>query len=238
MNKNRRNKYTNIMKRIIVLILILTISITLQAKDNLPLHLKIMSTDRLEEPQIWNGYIFLTASTENNPRFVGVAFDYESYSIIHPFVENEKSILIHTSRIPEKEVINYRLIIDGLWIADPLGKNNTRDNNGIYISKLYPGIAETIKVIGPILKDTGHANFTLRSQPDSTVSLVGTFNGWDPYMSSMNEITSGVYSIDLRLKKGAHYYYFIVDGKKTMDPMNFSRAINREGEEVSRIIVP
>ena len=224
-------------KILLPLLLLLVTNIDLYANENLPLHLKIMSTNETVDPQIWNNTIFLTASSEKNPRFVGVAFDYESYSRIHPFEINENGIYVYTADAPEQEEIQYRIIIDGLWMADPLGKNNYKDQYGIIISRLKVDRPSFIKVKGPVSNRSGVTNFSIRTRPDSTVSIVGTFNGWDPYMTPMSESATGVYTTDLRLKKGDYYYYFIIDGEKAMDPMNFARAMNSEGEEVSRIMI-
>ncbi len=203
--------------------------------DNLPLHLKIMSTHKTVEPHIWNKTIFLTARPPGSPRFVGVAFDYESYGIIHPFELNESGIYIYTAEIPEEREIRYRMIVDSLWMADPLCKENIKDEYGIEVSTLKIDGPVFVKVSGPRRETSGNTSFSIRSIPDSTVSIVGSFNGWDPYMTPLNESSSGVFSTELKLRDGTYYYYFIVDGKKSMDPMNFSRAINREGEQVNKL---
>lgn len=228
------------MKKILIVsgILILFINSTLSAIENLPLHLKIMSTHTTEEPIIWNDTIFLTAKPSGNPRFVGVAFDFESYSIIHPFEINESGVFIYTGEAPEQREIRYRLIVDGLWMADPLGTDNFKDQFGITVSSLKNRNPVHIQVKGPETQYSGRTVFSIRSKPDSTVSIVGTFNGWDPYMTPMRESSNGVYTTDLMLREGSYFYYFIIDGKKTMDPMNFARAMNREGEEVSKITIP
>ncbi|MBN2658229.1 MAG: hypothetical protein JXR86_14310 [Spirochaetales bacterium] len=208
---------------------------SLWGQSNLPLHLKIMQLSTVEEPQIWNGMIFLTARPEKSVRFIGVAFDYESYNTIHPFQINEKGIYVFTAPVPEREEIKYRLIMDGLWMADPLGRRNGKDSFGIEVSRLTIPLQSYIKVTGPSSDASGKTVFSLRSRPDATVSIVGTFNGWDPYMTPMAETSSGVYSTEMKLREGSYFYYFIVDGKKAMDPQNFLRARNTEGEEVCRI---
>lgn len=225
------------MKKLFILsqFLLFMISMPLTAIENLPLHLKIMSTHKAVEPQIWNNNIFLTAAPEKRTNFVGVAFDYESYSVIHPYEINESGVFIYSAGAPDKREIRYRLIIDGLWMADPLNNENIKDEYGILVSILHTEEPSFIHVKGPVSDENGKTVFTIRSTPDSTVSIVGTFNGWDPYMTPMKERSPGVYIADVKLRDGAYYYYFIIDGEKAMDPMNFARARNREGEEVCRI---
>jgi len=225
------------MKKILIISITLffLFNVPVLAIENLPLHLKIMSTHETVEPQIWNNKIFLTAAPEEGPRFVGVAFDYESYSRIHPFEINESGIYVYSADVPEKSEIHYRLVIDGLWMADPLNPDNIKDKYGIIVSKLKIDKPPFVKVKGPISDNSGNTSFSIRSRPDSTVSIVGSFNGWDPYMTPMRESSAGVYTTDLRLRSGSYYYYFIIDGEKAMDPMNFLRAMNREGEEVCKL---
>lgn len=224
------------MKKILFIIIILSLSLNmLLFADNLPLHLKIMSTHKTAEPHIWNKTIFLTARPPGNPRFVGVAFNYESYSIIHPFQLNESGIYIYTAEIPEEREIRYRMIVDSLWMADPLCNKNIKDEYGIEVSTLKIEEPYFVTVSGPLRERSGKTSFSIRSIPDSTVSIVGSFNGWDPYMTPLSESSSGVFTTELKLRDGTYYYYFIVDGKKAMDPMNFFRAINREGEEVNKL---
>ena len=225
------------MKKILILsvLLIFFFHTPVPANENLPLHLKIMSTKKVVEPHVWNNTIFLSAKPEGNPRFVGVAFDYESYSAIHPFEINESGVYIYSAQAPEEMEIRYRIIVDGLWMADPLGQDNFKDEYGIMVSKLEIASSPFVSVKGPVVQDTGQTTFSVRSRPDSAVSIVGSFNGWDPYMTPMRESSTGVYTTDLKLKDGSYFYYFIIDGKKAMDPMNFLRAYNREGEEVCKI---
>ena len=225
------------MKKILILSIFIFISInfTLTAADNLPLHLKIMSTHKTVAPHVWNNTIFLTAKPEGNPRFVGVAFDFESYGIIHPFEINESGIFIFTAEAPDQREIRYRLIVDSLWMADPLCRENMQDEYDIEVSKLTIDEPLFIKVKGPVQENSGRTIFSIRSIPDSTVSIVGTFNSWDPYMTPLRESTKGVFTTEIKLREGTYFYYYIVDGKKAMDPMNFVRAINREGEVVNKI---
>lgn len=207
----------------------------LMASNNLPLHFKILTTDKAEAPLIWNNMLILTAQPERSARFVGVAFDYENYSTIHPFEKNEMGIYIYTAPIPEVNKVRYRLVVDSLWMADPHCLENERDEMGIEVSSIQIPASTTVKVTGPGVNDQGKTIFSIRSKPDATVSIVGTFNGWDPYMTPMRETSEGVYSTELKLRSGSYFYYFIIDGKKAMDPLNFARARNTEGEEVCKI---
>ncbi len=45
-----------------------------------------------------------------------------------------------------------------------------------------------------------------------SVSLAGSFNGWDPKKTPMKEVGAGTYEVTLELKKGHHAYKFVLNG--------------------------
>jgi hypothetical protein len=52
-------------------------------------------------------------------------------------------------------------------------------------------------------------------QPDArTVNAVGDFNGWDPAHTSLQQVSSGVWSVTLPLEPGRYEYMFVVDGQR------------------------
>ena len=52
-------------------------------------------------------------------------------------------------------------------------------------------------------------------QPDArSVHAVGDFNGWDPARTSLQQTSSGVWSITLPLAPGRYEYMFVVDGQR------------------------
>ena len=52
-------------------------------------------------------------------------------------------------------------------------------------------------------------------QPDArTVNAVGDFNGWDPARTSLQQVSSGVWSVTLPLTPGRYEYMFVVDGQR------------------------
>jgi hypothetical protein len=52
-------------------------------------------------------------------------------------------------------------------------------------------------------------------QPEArTVSAVGDFNGWDPARTSLQQVSSGVWTVTLPLEPGRYEYMFVVDGQR------------------------
>jgi 1,4-alpha-glucan branching enzyme len=61
--------------------------------------------------------------------------------------------------------------------------------------------------------------FEFRSDSGATVSVAGSFNGWDPERNPMKENSgSGLYVANLVLPKGRHEYKFVVNGDWQVDP--------------------
>lgn len=59
------------------------------------------------------------------------------------------------------------------------------------------------------------------------VFLVADFNQWERNSLKLSE-KSGIYSITLELKEGTYHYYFLVNGKKVLDPFAQEGMYNNE----------
>jgi hypothetical protein len=63
-------------------------------------------------------------------------------------------------------------------------------------------------------------------QPEArSVHAVGDFNGWDPARTSLQQVSSGVWSVTLPLTPGRYEYMFVVDGQRWVgDPAAIEQA--------------
>lgn len=59
---------------------------------------------------------------------------------------------------------------------------------------------------------------TLENEPGLDISLVGSFNAWEPEKKKLKEKESGQYSATLMLEPGEYEYKFVIDGKWLADP--------------------
>ncbi|MQY76537.1 MAG: hypothetical protein GH155_02810, partial [Spirochaeta sp.] len=66
----------------------------------------------------------------------------------------------------------------------------------------------------------------------------GEFNNWDPFSHNLMQEQPGLFTITLRLLPGPHYYLFVVDGDKTLDPFNLDSATDYEDYRVSTFTLP
>ena len=185
-------------------------------------------------------------SAELGPRYVGIAFDFENYQIIHPFMRKStydlNGDLVNTwyfyilEDVPQTDKIYYRMIIDGLWTTDSLNPNQYYDTQtGIHLSEL------TIKKqVPPATKTSGatsSARFVYRGKSGQKVRLAGSFTKWDSWIYELKETSAGLYELDLPLPSGTYYYVYYIGTERFPDATNHDRAWTDDGRPVSMLVV-
>ncbi|GHV75267.1 hypothetical protein AGMMS49942_00880 [Spirochaetia bacterium] len=218
----------------------------------------LLNTRRPGAPEIFDdGVIFTAPSTY---RRVGISFAHEQFAKVHWFEKmlrakdeltpkEEKSkneadryrdsgILFYVlPRVaPENRELEYRLVINGLWTTDPLNPQYRIDRkSGIVCSLVVmPEFEKTPTAFdGP----PGTLTFNYRAPSGETVSVAGSFNGWDPFMYELRETTPGVYSLTLPLPPGTYHYVFFHRGRRILDPYNHNRAYTIEGIAATEAVV-
>jgi hypothetical protein len=92
------------------------------------------------------------------------------------------------------------------------------------------GVARAIDSRAPVASPAGGATPVMVRlvvlQPEArTVHAVGDFNGWDPMRTSLQQVSSGVWSVTLPLTPGRYEYMFVVDGQRWVgDPSAVEQA--------------
>ena len=206
-------------------------------------------------PEIFEDMVIFTAPSDL--RRVGIAFADEGFSKVHWFRQfmvskdpldirpkDKKSSMyedfgfsFHVHKIPEGAVeIEYRLIINGLWTTDPLNPNTRRDQvSGLSLSTIsVPPLKTTPH---PLNGPSGSLSFVFNGPSGETVTVAGSFNGWDPFMYELKEGPKGNYSINIPLPPGRYQYVFFHRGQRYLDPYNASRVYSREGAVASEIVI-
>jgi hypothetical protein len=205
-------------------------------------------------PEIFEDAVVFTAPSSY--KRVGVAFAHESFSQIHWFIKllvpiNETATFDPESKIPPEMLrdsgilfyaytqrndqknppeteLAYRLIVDGLWVADPLNPRKRYDfDAGAELSVTQaPVISRSDLVNG---KTEGILALSYRAQSGETICVAGDFNGWDPFMYKLKEISPGNYSLRLPLPPGKWRYTLFHRGRRVLDPSNLDRVYARDG---------
>ena len=217
-------------------------------------HLRMIS--KPGKPEIFEDGVLFTASSAH--RRVGISFAHEGYARVYwfrqlmipkdsseLFLNNKRikgvepnidsGIMFHIETIPaDLSYLDYRLIIDGLWTADPSNPISVTGPSGIIESRvpLPEKPKPHLDTVQP-----GTYRFVYRSNPGESVTVGGSFNNWDPFMYELRETSPGLYTLTLPLPPGRFQYVFFHRGEQVPDPENAGRRYNREGKFVSEGIV-
>jgi len=233
-----------------------------QDTDSLQLHILVSDLENAAPPRVVEGYVLFTYAAPQYTRYVAAAFGSESYQKLHPFKKNKNDVFFLLYPLPENggtsaagEAMNlsYRLVADGLWMADPNNPDFVTDSHGTRISRVeLPAAPEKEKpspyvqaggmvtfsldlAASPTFTSTSNRTVFLNQQESHSVFLAGSFNNWDPFMYPLRPVagSKNTYRLTLRLPPGTHHYYFVVDGNRILDPGNRQRSFDAEGQEVS-----
>ena len=206
-------------------------------------------------PEIFDDGVIFTAPSVH--RRVGVAFAHEGFARVHWFrlllkardtPQQEKSkniedqyqdsgILFHVYTVPpEIRELEYRLVIDGLWTTDPLNPRRRIDQNSGIVRSVV-GMPEIKPAPGSRDSPPGTLAFTYQAPPGETVTVAGSFNGWDPFMYELRETSPGFYALTLPLPPGVYHYVFFHRGQRALDPYKPGRAYTGEGLAATEAVV-
>ncbi|MBU8913145.1 MAG: hypothetical protein KOO61_03920 [Spirochaetales bacterium] len=201
--------------------------------------LREAGSPRLIGRSILFSYQFPEPAREGQLHTVQAALEHESYSRLHPFGLNDNGVyILIVATPPDVSTLRYRLVVDGVWTVDPRAPSEITDRWGIRISEFQVPIAGAAKLEYPAVSPEGLVEFRILAESGQSVALVGSFNGWDPFMTPMAETQPGLYSRIVRLTEGEHLYYFMVDGLRIPDPNNASQRWNVAGMVVSVVQLP
>jgi hypothetical protein len=219
---------------------------------------RLLSIQSPGKPLIYKDFIIFTADI--SMRKVGIAFAHENFAYTYwfkqllvpqdpfnapippgkkvpdPYIDS--GIQFHVFEVPEGfNEVEYRLVINGLWTTDPYNPLTRRDLVSGLILSVVSMPPRPIK-LDPLKGLPEGLTFTFNGPPGETVTVAGSFNGWDPFMYELKENPAGVYTLTLPLPSGTYQYVFFCQGKRFVDLNNPRRSYSREGKASSEITVP
>ena len=220
---------------VLAILLFFTSTGALWPNDFLFLESALLSLKYADEPQISQERLILTFQRAFPTQFVGVRFEHESYRKLHIYQRNPNGVFFLVVPLPTgQSEIKYRICVDGLWMRDPFNPQILIDPvHGSELSVVYTPQRPPEEQYGPMASANGTVCFTFHGQPGQQVSIVGSFNHWDPFSDPLNEERDGLYKICLRLGPGTHHYAFMVDGRRSRDPFNPAVAYDRDENPLS-----
>jgi hypothetical protein len=229
-------------------------AVDIESVDSYLVHDRLLSLPGPGAPEIVDDMIIFTASS--SLRRVGIAFADEGFAKVHWFRQllalrdpmeiplsekkpnpyKDSGIIFHIYQIPEDAtVIEYRLIINGLWTTDPANPHTRRDGSGLSRSVISLPSKEIIP--NPLKGPPGSLSFAFKGPPGETVTVAGSFNGWDPFMYELREGPAGNYTINIPLPPGKYQYVFFHKGQRYLDPYNHNRIYAKDGKAASEIVI-
>lgn len=206
---------------------------------NVNTHLKISTLTEAKAPEIWNDQIIMTFVPKERVYYAAVSFAHEGYRYQHVFQINKHQVFFLFYPLPEADgPLHYRLIVDGVWMADPVNPQTTRDPQGLQISRLEIPLLRDRRVTSPYRLSDGLVEFAFKGSPGQRVALVGNFNNWDPFMTPLEEdpFRPGHFSIRIDLPPGPQYYNFVTGMDTVTDPTNPKIHWNQRGQPVSYFV--
>jgi hypothetical protein len=243
-----------------------------QERDDLPRRgaaadtdtwLQVSSITRSGPPRVFDDLVVLSYQSEGFVRYVAAAFAHEGYQELHVFSARALADGSDLFYLPYpvdagQDSLEYRIVVDGVWIVDPHAPEVLRDERGVAIGKVALREPPPYEVASPRINPDGTATFSFAFDPriaatlqttnqqrltmdsfDSPrISLVGTFNGWDPFAHRLSgPDADGFYSITIPVAPGEHYYYFLIDGRRILDPLNRDHGRDLQtGARLSRFV--
>ncbi len=178
-----------------------------------------------------NGIIFFY---RGDAKTVVVAGDFNDWQprLLMKKQANGVRTLIWDKRL-KAGTYRYKLIVDDIWIADPLNTNFIIDNAGQRVSvftlkhDFIPHKKFPLYIKGEFYR------FQYKDFHARHVSLVGDFNNWNPYATPLEYKGAGIFTIDVKLKPGFHTYCFVADDEWVPDPNNLRQYADETGTIVN-----
>ena len=247
-----------------ILFLVVVLPLPGQVINDMDLHLTVSLLTEPEPPQVVDGRILLTYRTEEYKRYVAAAFAHEDYRRIHEYRRVDRpgtDMFFLLIPIPaNREELRYRVVVDGLWQADPVNPRRATDAMGREVS-VYPIPPQPVpRTVPPVVRGDGSVEFvfdrdvarrqeleTIQGQrirfselTDTSIYLAGSFNNFDPFLYRLrqSEDKPSELTLTLNLPPGTHYYYFVINGRRFLDPLNPNRSVRTGERRVSRFSVP
>lgn len=185
--------------------------------DSTSLATILFAANKSEAPRQIDDLVVFMNKPENPARYIGIAFAHEDFNKIHLFAKQNQGVYYFLYKVTGKEsYLDYRLVVDGVWLSDDTHSGKVNDFYGHEISRINIDSSQIQEKLGPQSLGGGRFLFRYKGQEGSRVFLNSDIGSWDPFRYRMNEVQPGVYEATLRMTQGEHYYYFLENGEKLL----------------------
>jgi 1,4-alpha-glucan branching enzyme len=204
------------------------------AANPVTISLAVQGLAGAQTPRLIDDTLILSCKPAHSARFVGARFANEDWEVLHPYSRNENGVFVLDYAVPEGvREIRYRVEVDGLWMSDPTSARTETDAQGNRMSVFTLDREPPRTIANPKREPGGAVSFTFRGAPGKRVTIMGDFNGWDPFANPLAESEPGTYRIALRVRPGSHWYVFYSAGRRILDAYNTETGTDPDGSTVS-----
>ena len=208
------------------------------AAEPMAVDIAVQSVTSSQAPRLVGDVVLFGYKPAGAVRFVGARFGNEGYAILHTYTINDNGVFVLDYELPEGvQELRYRMVVDGLWMADPSNSSYTTDELGNTISVFTIAREPVRPVVNPKVTANRSLLFTYKGESGMQVSIAGDFNDWDPFIDYFAETTPGTYQASIRVLPGEHFYYFYLGGRRILDPSNPQSGYDPSGNEVSYFLL-
>ncbi|MDH5721425.1 MAG: hypothetical protein OEZ13_12535 [Spirochaetia bacterium] len=170
--------------------------------------------------------------TYKNPRARNVYFVCDNNKFKkEQMVRNEKGVWYYIlppekySDITPGVRLRYKYFVDGLFEHDISNSQFESDGANTFISYFYytednVRPSEGAMIINSSVNYAKTVLFRLYAPSASNVSLLGSFNGWNPEMDVLRKTENGYFEIKKNLAAGEYIYLYQIDGEIKLDKAN------------------
>jgi 1,4-alpha-glucan branching enzyme len=135
----------------------------------------------------------------------------------------------------EERSIEYKYLVDDIWIMDPLNPDRMDDGMGSYISIAEPFMTSEGAQVTYRISGRNSVEFRIYKPRARFISIVGDFNNWNPENDVLARGRDGIWRLQKKLFPGVYRYKYVIDGDWAPDYYNSRSASDNTGEICSII---
>ncbi|MDQ0229451.1 type I pullulanase [Metabacillus malikii] len=196
-------------RKALSLIMLLTLLVQLLSSTVINANVSAESTSpRINE----DGTVtFVFKGAAKSVKLAGSFTDWETNAI--DMSEQPENVWEVTKQLDAGEY-EYKFIVDGTWLTDPLNGEIRNDNSYFKVS-LKSDHEEEVQ--SPIFNEDGSVTFQYVSKGEKSLYLIGDFVDWDVNKAYEMTEKDGVFSVTVKDLKNGDYQYKFLQNNRTWD---------------------
>ncbi|PKN02109.1 MAG: hypothetical protein CVU77_01425 [Elusimicrobia bacterium HGW-Elusimicrobia-1] len=138
-----------------------------------------------------------------------------------PLIRQKDGTWLLVKKIPPGRY-NYKFIVDGQWLNDPVNTATSDDGYGgkNSVLEVVAAAAPSHKLSAATRQTKTGIEFVYENASAKSVAVAGSFNNWSASSHRLEKDKSGIWKTSVPLGKGKYQYKFVVDGEWKEDPSN------------------